>query len=98
MTCRPAPFSALAANQLLSYPPRGRNDRDCPLQLLYTVEEAAQLLGIGRTTMYVLVASREVESVKIGNLRRIPASTLHSYVDRLVSTNGTGANSQGGSQ
>lgn len=51
--------------------------------LLLRVEEAALRLGIGRTSMYRLVMSGEVESVQIGGLRRIPAPCLEEYVERL---------------
>lgn len=45
-----------------------------------TVEEAARRLGIGRTTMYALIASGQVQSVRIGRLRRIPAEALAAYL------------------
>ncbi|MGW0992485.1 helix-turn-helix domain-containing protein [Streptomyces tendae] len=45
-----------------------------------TVEEAARRLGVGRTTMYALVASGEVQSVQIGRLRRVPVQALDSYL------------------
>lgn len=45
-----------------------------------TVEEAARRLGVGRTTMYALVASGEVQSVQIGRLRRVPVQALDSYI------------------
>lgn len=51
--------------------------------LLLRVEEAAHRLGIGRTSMYRLVMTGEVESVQIGGLRRIPAPCLEEYVERL---------------
>ncbi|MET9043870.1 excisionase family DNA-binding protein [Streptomyces sp. NPDC004362] len=51
--------------------------------LLLTVEEAARRLGIGRTTCFALIASGELESVKVGSLRRIPADALAMYVARL---------------
>ncbi|CAN5291712.1 hypothetical protein BH09ACT12_BH09ACT12_05480 [soil metagenome] len=51
--------------------------------LLLRVEEAALRLGIGRTSMYRLVMTGEVESVQIGGLRRIPAPCLLEYIDRL---------------
>ncbi|OJF09780.1 helix-turn-helix domain-containing protein [Couchioplanes caeruleus] len=51
--------------------------------LVLTIEQAAQRLGIGRTLMYALVSSGEIESVTIGRLRRIPAQCLTEYVDRL---------------
>lgn len=52
-------------------------------RLLLTVEQAADRLGVGRTLMVALVAAREIESVKIGRLRRVPASALSEYVARL---------------
>lgn len=53
------------------------------LRLVLTVEEAADRLGIGRTLMYALVMAGEVESVRIGRLRRIPTDALDTYVLRL---------------
>ena len=54
-----------------------------PPRLLLTVEEAAERLGIGRTLMYSLVASSQVESVRIGRLRRIPDDALQDFILRL---------------
>ncbi|WP_073255282.1 helix-turn-helix domain-containing protein [Cryptosporangium aurantiacum] len=55
------------------------------LNPVLTVEEAARHLRIGRTSMYALVSSGEVESVTIGRLRRVPRSALDDYVNRLRS-------------
>jgi excisionase family DNA binding protein len=52
-------------------------------KLLLKVEEAALHLGIGRSTMYALVLSGEVESVLIGRCRRVPADALPIYLTRL---------------
>jgi excisionase family DNA binding protein len=52
-------------------------------QLLYSVEEAADLLGIGRTFMFRLLATGEIDSLKIGRRRKIPRDALHGYVERL---------------
>jgi excisionase family DNA binding protein len=54
-----------------------------PGRLLYSVEEAAELLGIGRTFMFHLVASGEIESFKIGNRRKIHREAIDAYVNRL---------------
>ena len=51
--------------------------------LLLRIEEAAARLGIGRSLMYRLVLSGEVESVHVGRLRRIPAECLVEHVARL---------------
>lgn len=52
-------------------------------RIVLTVEEAAELLGVGRTLMYALVAAGDVESVRIGRLRRIPRDALVVYVEGL---------------
>lgn len=51
--------------------------------LLLTVEEAARRLRIGRTLCFHLIGSGQLESVRIGGLRRVPAEALHDYVARL---------------
>jgi excisionase family DNA binding protein len=51
--------------------------------VLLTVEEAAERLRIGRTTMYALVSSGAVESVKVGRLRRVPVEAVDAYVTVL---------------
>jgi excisionase family DNA binding protein len=53
-------------------------------QLLYTPEGAATKLASGRTTVYALMASGELRSVKIGRSRRIPAAALDEYVEKLL--------------
>lgn len=55
-------------------------ERAATAVLLLTVEEAAQRLSIGRTTMYSLVSAGAIKSVTIGRLRRIPSECLEEYV------------------
>jgi excisionase family DNA binding protein len=65
--------------------PREQQDNAAPIplpELALTVEEAARVLRIGRTTMYGLVMTGEVESVTIGRLRRVPAECLTEYLRR----------------
>jgi excisionase family DNA binding protein len=52
-------------------------------RLLLTVEEAADRLGVGRSTMYGLILDGAVESVRIGRLRRVPVDALPRYLDQL---------------
>ena len=52
-------------------------------KLLHPPEEAAQLLTISRSQLFELLARGEIESVKIGRLRRIPHDALTAYVERL---------------
>ena len=58
-----------------------------PTPLVLTVEEAADRLGVGRTLMYALVKSGDIESVTIGRLRRIPADALVTFVASLRTAN-----------
>lgn len=51
---------------------------------LLTIEEAAQRLGIGRTTMYALIKAGQVRTVTIGRLRRVPTFCLDEYVQNLL--------------
>jgi excisionase family DNA binding protein len=51
--------------------------------LLLTVEEAARRLRIGRTLVYHLISTGELESVTVGRLRRVPAECLTEYVAAL---------------
>ena len=52
--------------------------------LLVSVEEAAALLGIGRTTLYELIRQGDVRPIRIGRCVRIPQRELEAYVNRLV--------------
>jgi excisionase family DNA binding protein len=52
-------------------------------RLLLTPEEGAQLLGVGRSQMFELIARGEVESFKIGRLRKIPRDAIDAYIRRL---------------
>jgi excisionase family DNA binding protein len=53
-------------------------------QLLYSPEEAARLLSIGRTQLYELMARGELASVKVGRNRKIKAAELRRFVDELL--------------
>lgn len=58
--------------------------RPMPARVLLTVEEAAELLHIGKTKTYALVRSGEIESVLIGRLRRIHIDAIDAYAARLT--------------
>lgn len=50
---------------------------------LNKIESAASKLDVGRSTIYELMASGELRSVKIGRSRRIPEDALQEYIRRL---------------
>jgi excisionase family DNA binding protein len=54
-----------------------------PEGLLLTVDEAAERLRLGRTLVYRLISSGQLESVTVGRLRRVPAECLVEYVAML---------------
>jgi excisionase family DNA binding protein len=58
---------------------------EVPSAVLLTVDEAAERLRVGRSTMYSLIRSGAVDSVKIGSLRRVPAEALPEFVTGLLS-------------
>lgn len=60
--------------------------RPGPARYLLTVEEAAEALGVGRTTMYDLLRTGRVCSVRIGRRRLVPPTALSGYVATLSST------------
>ncbi len=55
---------------------------------LLTVEAAAAQLSVGRTTMYALIKTGDIVTVRVGRLRRVPAESLAAYAARLVAEQG----------
>ena len=52
-------------------------------KLLYSVTEAASVLGLGRTKVYEWSRAGVIRSVRIDGSRRIKAEDLRAYVARL---------------
>lgn len=52
--------------------------------LLVSVEQAASILGIGRTRASELVMGRTITSVKIGRRRLVVRKSLEEFIQRLV--------------
>jgi excisionase family DNA binding protein len=48
---------------------------------MYSPQNAAEFLGIGRTKVYHLLDSGELESINIGRCRRIPLTSLREYIN-----------------
>ena len=53
-------------------------------QLLLSVEEAADVLRLGRTRTYELVMTRKIQSVKVGRRRLVVRSSLYDFVQTLL--------------
>jgi excisionase family DNA binding protein len=52
-------------------------------RLLITTEEAAQRLGIHRSTLYDLIRTRKLKTVKIGARRLVRVSALEEAIQLL---------------
>ena len=61
----------------------------CGRTLLLTVEEAASLLRLGRTSTYELVMRGQIQSVRIGRRRLVVREGLDRYVSQLLASNQT---------
>lgn len=83
-------------NQLGDYPAVGPNDRVQPEQnessgdvrerqlmgpLLLTAGEVARLLGLGRSTVFALLAAGDLPVVRIGRSVRVPRAALERWID-----------------
>jgi excisionase family DNA binding protein len=54
-----------------------------PDQLLFSTDEAAHVLSVGRTTIYMLMRAGELKPVHIGRSCRISRGELERYVARI---------------
>lgn len=46
------------------------------------INDAARMIGVGRTKLYELIASGEIEAIKLGKSTRITTASLHELVMR----------------
>jgi excisionase family DNA binding protein len=53
-------------------------------KLLLSPDETCETLGVKRGTLFKLLASGEIPSIKLGKLRRIPREGLTDWVKRQV--------------
>lgn len=49
---------------------------------LITIVQAAEIIGLSRSKLYELLASRELPSVRIGRARRIDLADLDRFIAR----------------
>ena len=53
-----------------------------PEPICVRVNDAARMIGVGRTKLYELIAAGEVETVKLGKSTRITTASLHDLIRR----------------
>lgn len=51
--------------------------------LIWTVSEAAQRLSLSRSVVYMLMASGQLKSVKIGKARRVLDADIRDFLERV---------------
>lgn len=56
---------------------------------LHDLKKVGQRLDVGRSTVFALVKSGELRSVKIGNRRLVSESALVEFIDRLEASANT---------
>lgn len=55
-----------------------------PLRQLLTVRESCKRLGISHPTLYELLNSGQIKSLKIGRARRVPVAEIDAFVRRQL--------------
>lgn len=49
------------------------------------IPQAAAMLGIGRSTLYLCIAAGEIETIKVGRATLIPVQSLKAFVAAKLS-------------
>lgn len=65
-------------------------------RMLLRPGEAAELLGFSRSTVYSLIASGQLPSVRIGNSTRVPLAGLRAWLASKSAAQAEGAPTNGG--
>ena len=55
--------------------------------ILHSIMSTAEILGIGRSSVYGLIADGKIKPVKIGRRTLIPDQSIQKLVDDLVAQN-----------
>lgn len=51
-------------------------------KLMYTPQQAAELLSLGKSTIHKLIASGDIPTVRVGRARRITRTALLDFIER----------------
>lgn len=55
------------------------------LPMLFTPAQAAKIMGVSRSHVYVLMNQGRLDSVSIGRCRRITKDQMNKFIESLVS-------------
>jgi excisionase family DNA binding protein len=53
-------------------------------KILLSPEETCEVLGVKRSTLFKMIETREIPSIKVGRLRRIPVEGIRKWVQKQV--------------
>ena len=59
-------------------------------RLLLRPAEAAEVLGVGRSKLYELIADGVIPTVQVGHRMRVPVSALRAWIDAEISKTRSG--------
>lgn len=57
------------------------NIHDMPAPLAHRIPDACRRLGIGRSSLYELIKSGEIRTIKIGSRALVPEAELQKVID-----------------
>lgn len=58
--------------------------------LSYTVEQATKVTGLGRTAIYRLIATNEIQTFKVGKRRMVSVRALQAFIEKKEREAATG--------
>lgn len=59
---------------------RARRDAPALAPVAVRIPQAAAMLGIGRSTLYLCIAAGEIETIKVGRATLVPVDALTAFV------------------
>lgn len=57
-------------------------------KLLLRPADVAEMLGLGRTRIYTLIAAKQIPSVRIGRSVRVPLDSLRGWIEQRAEGGG----------
>ncbi|SEH12497.1 DNA binding domain-containing protein, excisionase family [Sphingopyxis sp. YR583] len=63
----------------------GNSDAAAIRPLCVTINEAADMLSLGRTSIYQLIAEGALVAIKIGTCTRVTTASLDQFTEQLAS-------------
>lgn len=59
---------------------KARREPETVAPVAVRIPQAAAMLGIGRSTLYLCIAAGEIETIKVRRATLVPVESLHAFV------------------